>query len=268
MTDIPAISRQVLTLLASRCEAYKEWEVAFRSVLVAVKNPTAASTFFQQTTAAVAHKISTVSLALRNQVLPKLAADEEQQHQQKQNEGEKLLTVNKSSSSTSSKLLTRLIEDIQKKEKTKFESTVALQKVIMNHMRGENCAEFVHELNCAVYNFCFSFIGGSTLAKVTASASVLTRRRVEGEHEYSANNSNSEHQRQKQQIEVSDSDEEKNDGNEESTKKSLQNNQINEKKDDCDEVSNNLLELLSTIRSCEETISDATNEIQAIVSDS
>ena len=249
-----SIPRQVLTLLGTRCEAYHDWEVAFRSVLIAVKNPTAASNFFQQTTGAVAHKISTVSLALRNQVLPKLAEIVENNNNSN--------GINQQSTKEA-KLLSKLIEEIQKTEKLKFESTVAMQKLVMNHMRGENCTEFVHRLDCAVFNFCFSFIGGSTLAKVTASASVLTRRRVEDgddpEHQTKSN--------KVKQIDVSSSDD---DGNDEKKKDQEAEKKNEEKivKDDCEEVSTMLLELLGKIQKCEETISDATNEIQAIVSDS
>lgn len=252
-----SVPRQILSLLAQRCESYHNWELAFRSVLIATKNPKAASDFFQLTTQHVAQKITSVSLTLRNEILPKLQ-----------------LTSSTTEPSDAA-LLSRYVELIQRNEKIKFESTVAVQKLIMSHMRGENCSEFVHELNCEVFAFCFGFIGGSSLAAVTASASVLTRRRVarnsHGEGDIDDDDKGDQNKKKKQvekiktiqraSIGVSSSS---------SSTSDIDDEQLDTQQkpvDPCDVASSTLLNLLSKIKEAEEAISETAQEIQAMVSD-
>jgi hypothetical protein len=76
--------------------------------------------------------------------------------------------------------LDAIVAGIQASERTRFATTVALQKLVTGHLRGADCATKVHGLECGVFAHFFARISGTALARVTAAETTSERRRHDG----------------------------------------------------------------------------------------
>ncbi len=263
MSDLVRL-RDTLQLLQQRCQAYHQWDAAFKNVLAATSQQqqqqasadadSTPAALFQRTAEKVGHVISHVSVSLRD-------------IQQKAEAEAASSTAAATTTKASLLRLSRFINEVQQRERAKFEATAALQKLVMAHMRGEGCNEFVHEHECAVYNdVCFSFIGGSRVAQVTASASMHQRRRVDAETGVPSAASAA------RGIEASSSSDDDDDNKKDGEKGQPPQSKFADPAAggaagpdmrDCVAVSRLVTELQRTIRACESAVSDITEELQA-----